>query len=56
METAEVKALWLGSRLWGQNSAENGRVVAVTGIPEARMMVTGIHEAVEMEIHEASST
>ena len=57
METAEVKAAWSGGRLKGRSSAEDGRVVAVMGTPEALAsgkpeapIVTGIPEAVDSEI------
>ena len=64
METAEVKAMWLGSHLGGRNSAEDGQVVVVTGTPEVLVagtlevptMVTGIPKAVDTEIPEPPTT
>ena len=52
-ETAEMKASWSDGSLGGCSSAEDGQVVAVTGIPEALgtetpevpKMVTWIPEA-----------
>ena len=64
MENAEVKVPWSGGHLGGRSSPQDGRVVAVIGIPEALvagkpevlMAVTGIPKAVDTEIPEAPIT
>ena len=62
-EMAEVKAAWSGSHLRGRSSAEDSRVVAVTGTSEVLAtgkpeppIVMGIPEAVDTEIPEVPTT